>query len=152
MEYYQFKNGIFTLGVVWLMRTSREDLLRRKCTVLFVLMVTVRPADCPLAYFFPSEPPFRDESLAKAIKLFSGMKMEEVMRRMSDAYISGGVDAEKALLESWTVEYEAIQKDPIARLPGIATNVSEKLKWYSQHFGPLPILSSVQEEGVSHPV
>ena len=106
-------------------------------------MVTVRPADCPLAYFFPSEPLYRDESLEKAMKLFSLMKMEEVMRLMSDAYISGGVDAAKALLESWTVEYEARQKDPIAGLPGIANNLSEKLKWYSQNCGPLPTLSAV---------
>ena len=42
------------------------------------------PADCPLAYFFPLEQRFRDESLAKAIKLFSGMTLEEVMRCMSD--------------------------------------------------------------------
>ena len=46
--------------------------------------------------------------------------MEEVMRCMSDAYISG-VDAAKALLESYTIEYEARQKDPIAGLPRIAS-------------------------------
>nr|GEV52152.1 hypothetical protein [Tanacetum cinerariifolium] len=74
--------------------------------------------------------------------------MHLVTRNILSAKIRGGLDAEKALVESWIMEYDARQENPIYGLAGRVYEtrnriklLQEKIEMYKKRYGHVSRLS-----------
>lgn len=112
--------------------------------------------DCIYLRVLPADPSVLEESRKKAIKIHFLSNSEYFEKCYGDAYSKGGVDAAKALVDSWILEYDARDKNSTLGLVGILAENESKIKslekqleMYENSYGPLEDVAPAVVMGLS---